>query len=183
MLAAYRYGMMPAMSRPCSLCIRADRAEVDASLLGGEGVNACARRLGASASAVSRHRAQHVGQTAAAIVEVTRATQRVAEARAEVGAAAAMLQAMPGVAHVAEVLRRDFDDPEAGPKGRNFTAKPLLKALELLGRMTGELRGEKPAGLEAPLSAAEMESEIEAFLRTPEGRRVARRALEGTAVN
>jgi len=55
------------MFQPCTGCMHAQRAQIDAALRYGEGLRPVARQWGLSKTAVGRHRTRHLEATAAQV--------------------------------------------------------------------------------------------------------------------
>ena len=72
------------MARTCTVCRHADRAAIDAALVGGEAYRSVAQRFAASPDAVHRHKAAHLSRVLARASdarEVTRADDLLAKLR------------------------------------------------------------------------------------------------------
>jgi hypothetical protein len=115
------------MTRTCSICSRADRAEIDRAAIAGESYRVIASRFGAGRSAMMRHKADHLLPDllkAKQAEEVTQATDLLATATERDAKAWALSLA----------AEADGDRKTAGQMLRIS-----LVSLELLARLRGEL--------------------------------------------
>ena len=115
------------MPRPCATCRHPDRADIDASLVGGEPNRRVAARFALSEASVRRHRADHLP---AALTQ--------ARAAAEVASADTLLDRLRSLnRETADVLRA-----AKVARGHDLRLRAIARAekqIELEGRLLGEL--------------------------------------------
>ena len=157
---AHRTTLM-GMPRTCTVCTHPDREEIDKALLDGGPYRVIAVRFGASASAVYRHKREHL----------PRALVRAVEAR-EAEHGANLLDQLQDLQRRALCI---LDQAEAAGDLRTALAavREARGCVELLGKATGQLV-EKHAHLhlEAPPSAsvlAELSASFRSFVEAQKG--------------
>src|SRR5262245_26974579 len=114
------------MPRTCTVCRHAERAAIDAALVTGTPRRELAGRFSLSEPAVRRHAEAHL-------------TEALARASADEKASDARLRER--VLRIVTDLEGMAAGARAGGDGEAYrrTARELLRGLELLGRVTGEL--------------------------------------------
>src|SRR5438093_1818030 len=115
------------MSRTCTVCRHGELTAIDAGLVGGTPRRELARRYGLSATAVRRHAGAHL-------------TERLARAaETEQADSVQLLDQVRGI--VADLAGVERECRSAG-NGEAYlrTARERLRALELLGKVTGEIQ-------------------------------------------
>lgn len=115
------------MPRTCTICKHPQREGMDAALVAAEPLRSIAERFGTSATALHRHKVDHV----------SRALVRAAEAR-ELAHDGKLLDQVKGlIARAQSILSK------AEARGDHRTALAAIRevrgTLELLGKITGEL--------------------------------------------
>lgn len=164
------------MGAKCAACTHPERDEIDAGLVAGRALRSLGKQYGMSASALFRHRNNHLSAALAAM-----AAQREEEVASTLVGQVRLL-----------VARADELYAAAVKDGRSSAALAALKemrgALDLLGRATGELKDASPVTV-VNVQASEEWQQIRAVILStlvayPEARQaVAGRLLQLEAHN
>jgi len=124
------------MSRPCTICVRPDREQIDKDLVGGVPLRTIAKaRKGITAGSLSRHRQRHVSPALAALVAAEVADDH---SRSLVEILAGHLSTVDRLLRTAEAQGSLQTALQAVREARGL--------IELTARMTGEL-DERPQTL------------------------------------
>jgi hypothetical protein len=113
----------------CSVCRHPDVADIDAALVGGTSRRAVSERFGIGASSVQRHKTKHL------------APSLVQAMRSEPSHAAGLLDRIEALIDRVERLV-DAAEADGKPGLMLSGVKEMRALLELLGKATGELKGE-----------------------------------------
>jgi hypothetical protein len=124
------------MAQPCVTCTHENRAAIEAMIAGGAGLSAVERKFHLTRDALRRHRDRHMSASLAAIHEavsekVLREVANATTARDRVEGLVAKLEAL--------VERTDSERRESMLLQ---ASRELRGAIELLARLSGELRPE-----------------------------------------
>jgi len=115
------------MTRPCSICAHAEREAIDAALVAGEPYRDISGRFGVSRSALTRHKAQHIGQA-------------VAQAQGEAVTAAGGAVLAKIAALEADAKRLQAKAEKSGDYRTAIAAlREMVRIVELLAKLQGEL--------------------------------------------
>jgi len=118
------------MSTPCAVCLHPSRLEVDAALVRGESGASLGRKYGLHERAISRHRTAHLPEALRNGHQASRdEAGRTIRRDLEEIVASLKERARAAGEHLGDKDRRGWLD----------IADRLLKALELLGKATGEI--------------------------------------------
>jgi hypothetical protein len=156
------------LGRACAVCGHAERDEIDRRLVAGEAYRDIARQFQLSKDSLARHRPRHLSP----------ALVKVAAAREEARGEALLDQVQALIARGQRIADR------AEQNGRDIQAlaaiRELRPLLELLGRLTGELK-DRPAVTVNVLTLPEWSNIrsklLAALLPHPEARAAAASAL------
>ncbi len=123
------------MARKCVICGDPRVAEIDAALLENVGYRELAERFGTSKSALFRHRAAHLS-----------ATLLKAKDAADIVSGDSLMARVEELQVMAQRLGKKAED--AGDyRGALAAVRELLRVVELLGKLTGQLGGDQaPTG-------------------------------------
>ena len=132
------------MARACTVCEHVERDSIDAALVCGEPMPAIAKRHGVSRSAVQRHAKRHLSPALAAM-----------QVEAERDAAKGLLQRTERLIERTErlLLAAEQDGKVSAALSAVAQLRPLL---ELLGKVTGEIKDTAPTVTVNLLSSPEI---------------------------
>lgn len=115
----------------CKVCSHPERPEIDEALAAGQAHRAIARRFGVTRDSIDRHAANHL----------TPALVRLRERREERGAAR-VVDRVSRLANRLEAMLDGLEEQGAAQGPMLQTIRELRPSLELLAKLTGELRPE-----------------------------------------
>jgi len=168
------------MPRTCSVCGHPDRPAIDAALVGGESLRNIAQQFGTSATALHRHRAEHLPAALVAAqdaVEASQADSLLAQLRGLLGRADdqyAVARGIVGKAVAADDLRAATAALQAG----NGALREARGCVELLAELEGEISRRPEVSITISTEWIEIRSVILMALQThPAARQAVVRAL------
>ena len=127
------------MAPPCSVCRSPDRDAIDAAIVSGRPYRRIAAQFSTSASAIARHKKTHLSPAIVAVARERDEHPHAGEARL-----ASARSALERIEDLARRLEGVLDSAETGGRTGAFlaAARELRSSIELLARLSGELKPE-----------------------------------------